>query len=197
MGHYMDIFTYPEATEVSRMQMDADQFCQDNCDPWEHGGSREGVTAEPVQLKREAGILPDLKAVQEFLIYSNERPDYETWAVRFRGEAAPTKRTRDAEARVERLRAEYEALLRSTLPAHRKSALIGCAACGSKLSREHLGERDRCPVCHASLRSKTDSDRIAAKADAIRRAEQALRESRVKDGERAPVRWAMIAEVHC
>lgn len=195
--HHMNIFIYPEATEVSRMQMDADQFCQDNCDPWENGGSREGVTAEPVQLKREAGILPDLKAVQEFLIYSGARPDYETWAVRFRGEGAPTKRTRDAEARVERLRAEYEALLRSTLPAHRKSALIGCAACGSKLSREHLGERDRCPVCHASLLSKSDLDRIAAKSGAVRRAVRALRESRVKDGERAPVRWAMIAEVHC
>lgn len=196
MGHYMDIFTYPEATKVSRMQMDADQFCENNCDPWEHGGSREGVTARRVQLRRGAGIFPDFEAAADYL-YSNERPDYETWAVRFRGEGAPTKRTRDAEARVERLRAEYEALLRSTLPARRKSALIGCAACGSKLSREHLGERDRCPVCHASLRSKTDNDRIAAKADAIRRAERALRESCAKDGERAPVRWAMIAEVHC
>lgn len=194
--HHLDIFTYPEATEVSRMQMDADQFCQDNCDPWEHGGSREGVTAEPVQLRRGAGIFPDFEAAADYL-YSNERPDYETWAVRFRGEGAPTKRTRDAEARVERLRAEYESLLRSTLPARRKSALIGCAACGSKLSREHLGERDRCPVCHAPLRSKSDLDRIAAKSGAVRRAVRALRESRAKDGERAPVRWAMIAEVHC
>ena len=193
--HHMNIFIYPEATEVSRMQMDADQFCQDNCDPWENGGC-EGVTAEPVRLKRDAGIFPDFEAAADYL-YSNERPDYETWAVRFRSEGAPTKRTRDAEARVERLRAEYEALLRSTLPAHRKSALIGCAACGSKLSREHLGERDRCPVCHASLLSKSDLDRIAAKSGAVRRAVRALRESRAKDGERAPVRWAMIAEVHC
>lgn len=196
MGHAIEIFDYPETTNVSRMQMDADQFCQDNCDPWEHGGSREGVTARRVQLRHGAGIFPDFEAAADYL-YSNERPDYETWAVRFRGEGAPTKRTRDAEARVERLRAEYEALLRSTLPARRKSALIGCAACGSKLSREHLGERDRCPVCHAPLRSKSDLDRIAAKSGAVRRAVRALRESRVKDGERAPVRWAMIAEVHC
>ncbi len=116
MGHAIEIFDYPETANVSRMQMDADQFCQDNCDPWEHGGSREGVTAGAVRLKRDAGIFPDFEAAADYL-YSNERPDYETWAVRYRGEGAPTKRTRDAEARVERLRAEYEALLRSTLPA--------------------------------------------------------------------------------
>ena len=184
MGHAIEIFDYPETTNVSRMQMDADQFCQDNCDPWEHGGSREGVTAEPVRLKRDADIFPDFEAAADYL-YSGARPDYETWAVRFRGEGAPT------------MRAEYEALLRSTLPARRKSALIGCAACGSKLSREHLGERDRCPVCHAPLRSKSDLDRIAAKSGAVRRTVRALRESRANDGERAPVRWAMIAEVHC
>lgn len=196
MGHAIEIFDYPETANVLRMQMDADQFCENNCDPWEHGGSREGVTARRVQLRHGAGIFPDFEAAADYL-YSNERPDYETWAVRYRAEGAPTKRTRDAEARVERLRGEYEALLRSTLPARRKSALIGCAACGSKLSREHLGERDRCPVCHAPLRSKSDLDRIAAKSGAVRRAERALRESRAKDGERAAVRWAMIAEVHC
>lgn len=49
----------------------------------------------------------------------------------------------------------------------RKSKTIGCAECGSKLSRTHMAKRcgtyahPQCPVCSATLLSKTDQDRIA------------------------------------
>lgn len=196
MGHALQIFDFPEKTDRAEMQACADGWCRCNCDPWEHGGYVDDVTAEPVRLMRDLDVFPDFEAARDYL-YSDARPDYETRAVRYRGEGKETKRTRDAEERVERLDSELRGLLESTLPARRKSALIGCAGCGSKISREHLGSRDYCPVCRESLRSKTDRERIAAKRDALDRAKRALRESRMKDGQAAPVRWAMVAEVHC
>lgn len=196
MGHAINIYTFPEDVDPPVVQECADEWCRCNCDPWEHGGDALHVTADPVRWKRGLAVFPDLEAAEDYLC-SGARPAYETWAVRFRSDGEPSKRTMKIEERLARLEGELESLRSSTLPAKRKSALIGCAACGSKLSREHLGVRDCCPVCGAPLRSKTDLERIAAKGKAVAAAEGALRESRAKDGERAPLLWAVIAEVHC
>lgn len=196
MGHAMHVFAFPVKADRAEMQRCADEFCQCNCDPWEHGGDATGVTAEPVQVRSDLAIFPDFDAAVDFL-YSSKRPAYRTWAVRYRSEGEPSKRTEKLAERAARLSAELDALEDSALPCKRKSAYIGCAECGSKISREHLKRAWRCPVCGADLRSKTDRERIEAKRAARAKAERDLRESRAKDGEKAPVMWAMVAEVHC
>lgn len=43
---------------------------------------------------------------------------------------------------------------------HRKSQLIGCSDCGSKINKEYVKENNCCPVCGSPFYSSTDKARI-------------------------------------
>jgi hypothetical protein len=103
----------------------------------------------------------------------------------------PSKRTERQEAKVAKLRAKvteanekHSETCRKIIAAFygRKSKLVSCSCCGSKLSREHLGKRlgsyalPKCPLCSTVLLSETDQNRIKASEARVSKARKALDE---------------------
>lgn len=64
---------------------------------------------------------------------------------------------------------------------------VGCAECGSKLSKEHL-RGNRCPVCGTDLRSKTTLDTLKRYQTKIRELAKAAREEEETCRKKSPLR---------
>lgn len=106
-------------------------------------------------------------------------------AVEFYLPAEPTKREKAKRAKlaekVQQANQKHTETCRKIAAAFwgRKSKMVGCSGCGSKLSREHLAkrynpyERPQCPVCSTSLLSETDEKRIQASKDRVTKAVEA------------------------
>lgn len=78
----------------------------------------------------------------------------------------------------------------------RKSELIGCKCCGSKIARKYL-KNNFCPVCHSDLRPETTLNRIAAlKAKADKLHDAVLKEETKIAKKNGNVRWLVKIEYH-
>ena len=196
MGHAISILDFESGVSRKYAWECVNDFCRANCDPWEYDGCVDDVIAAEITW-RDDTEFPDFAAAEEFLYDYRCNHTYEPVAVRYRSEGKESRRTAALAERVDVLNAELASMRQKALPSNRTSAFIGCQACGSKIARAHLGSEWRCPVCGKDLRAPSAVKAIESKVARIDEARNRLRESRIKDGARAPIRWAVIAEVHC
>lgn len=103
--------------------------------------------------------------------------------------------TRRLEKQIREHREKMDSYIDANHVTGRKSALIGCSGCGSKISREHL-RSDRCPVCGTDLRSETVLSRIEGYRAKIAEWEHKIAEEKKKLGAKAPVKWLVKYEYH-
>lgn len=125
-----------------------------------------------------------------------ERGSYDDHAVLFRDttnlENAKTKKIREQIAQVRQKQSEYIA---ANHVSSRKSAMIGCPHCGSKIARDYL-RSDRCPVCGTDLRSETVLKRIDSYDAKIAELDKKLVDEKKKLAAKAPVKWLVKYEYH-
>lgn len=196
MGHAITYFDFDLKVDRAAAQEMVNQFCRENCDPLEHGGIPD-VIAAPIVWKNSTKPFADFQAAKEFLFDGALSNPYVPVAVQYRTEGEPSGATISLNERYERLLEEIRLMREKALPRNRKSAFIGCPECGSKLSREHLGDQWKCPVCDHDLRAPSAVRAIDSKQVKLVKTRDMLHEARMRDGRRAPIRWAVIAEVHC
>lgn len=121
---------------------------------------------------------------------------YDDHAVLFRDCGKQENATiRRLQKQIEDTRKKMEDYIAANHIANRKSALIGCPHCASKLSREYL-KGDYCPLCRTDLRSDTVLSRIQGYKDKIADWEKKIRAEKKKLGEKAPVKWLVKYEYH-
>lgn len=150
-----------------------------------HGGYT-GTIAEMNGIAKfvDRGFASEEEA-EEYLADRHNKWD-DAMAVSFFLPAEPTKRDEKAKAQAKlkaqkALRAlqELQRKLRDAFKA-RKSAFVGCSQCKSRLATSHIKADfvdPSCPVCHASLYSKTDQARLEKAKAKASEAEKALREA--------------------
>ena len=141
-------------------------------------------------------ICDNSGAAQEF-IAEKDKEFYGGYAVRYY-DFSEVKDSKRVEELREKLR-ETNAKLNEFADAHsvknQKAAFIGCACCGSKLSRVHL-RNNRCPVCYDDLRSSSTLERIESYNKKIEGCQKQIHQERLKDKKKAKIMWLIKFEYH-
>ena len=197
MGHMIEILDFDLKVDRKGAWAEVNDFCRINCDPYEFDGDVPEVLASPIEWETSRSIFGDLEAASHYLYARAVENPYAPTAVRYPQRWGPLLVGPSHYRRLERLRTELRAMHEKSLPKHRKSEYIGCPGCGSKLARVLLYDRYACPLCDHDLHSRSAVKSIDAKVEKMAEVREKLRDSRIADGEKAPVRWAVIAEVHC
>lgn len=108
----------------------------------------------------------------------------------------PTKSMEGIKARIEENRKAQAEFIANHHVRDRKSALIGCDKCGSKVAREYIPTTDRCPVCRNDLRPASTKDRIKRFEAKTKELEGKYLEAQKKLAAKAPVKWLVKYEYH-
>lgn len=122
--------------------------------------------------RREYGLSPEECAREaanfhiDYTIYGSideglnkTRKTTDRFAFRYRTEVS-TKESNDMKERIERLTKNLNEYREAHHVKNRKSQLIGCSTCGSKINKEYVKENNCCPACCSSFYSSTDTTRI-------------------------------------
>lgn len=123
---------------------------------------------------------------------------YDDHAVLFRDldAVSPTKTMENIKFRIEETRKAKADFVDSHHVRDRKSALIGCEHCGSKVAREYIPTTDRCPVCRHDLRPESTRERVKRFDAKVRELEGRYLEAQKKLVAKAPVKWLVKYEYH-
>lgn len=190
------IFDFPEDATVSEMQRVADEWCRE-WSPMKYVAGHGRVTAEPVQLLTDSGILPDFEAARD-LLESADRPEFHTWVVRYRGVAEKSEETKAAEKRKDEAQSDCCYISYVTNPTKRGEEVITCPECGVKLQARKLPYQyestGTCPVCGGSLRNEEERARLEEARRACYEADREVERCERRDKKRSAVRWALIVE---
>lgn len=190
MSHNIEYGIYKENINKDKVQKEWDNYVR-------IADRAEGASGLGKAIRWAEGVAP-LNSEEDAYdwVKSHDKGWYDQLAVRFYDvEAVNTakldelrKKCSDAQ---KKWAVKNNVLVRDT----RTSAYIGCAKCGSKLSRVHLN-RNRCPLCGEDLRSATELkalDNLSKKIDTLK--EQARKEE-AKQKKKAPVKWLVKIEYH-
>ena len=79
---------------------------------------------------------------------------------------------------------------------NRKSELVGCKKCGSKVAVAYIGSH-YCPVCGKDLWADYILERIKKYNADIKSVEEQMNEMKKKQTGKCPIKWLVKVEVHC
>lgn len=79
-----------------------------------------------------------------------------------------TKEARHIKDRIENVTKKLNEYWKAHHVKNRKSQLIGCSDCGSKINKEYVKENNCCPVCGSPFYSSTDKTRIEGYLSSIK-----------------------------
>ena len=159
----------------------------------QHSGDRYGTDSISFKGHRVFECYEEARAYIESL----DNRWYEGYAVKFYDyskveDTAKIKVLRDKIIETKNNKREYiaEHSVKSF-----KAAYIGCAKCGSKLSREHLNN-DKCPLCHNDLRSESTLQRINSFDKRIEEYNKKIHQEQQKQKKKAEIEWLVKYEYH-
>lgn len=187
MSHNVEYADYPEAVDKKKIQQ-----------MWDHTAACAGRKEGGGGLYSKIQWLPVICAsYEEAEVYIQRHDDgnYRQLAVRYRAPAdeAPQylvdARLALGESRMRLSKAN--AFHFSTA----KSAFIGCKACGSKLSREHL-RSNFCPLCRADLRPASKLAEVKRVQAVVQKAEKRLEDAEKRAAANGKLRWLVKVEYH-
>lgn len=195
MGHYVNFTVMDASATPAEMNAWRQEEAEMNYDRF------EGPLSLPdVEIVR-GKVLNGVKAAEDFLERRAMRDGlgYADAAVLFRDEnlVKPTKAMRTLEERMERLRNLRDKTHDDALPSRRKGKRTTCPQCESALTNSYLRSRDKCPVCSASLLSKTATERLANIDARIRKCSDDIDAERIRMAKNAPTRWLVRVSCHC
>lgn len=107
----------------------------------------------------------------------------------------PTKSMQSIDAQIEATKKARDEFVGAHHVRDRKSALIGCDKCGSKIARGYL-RTDLCPVCGSDLRPASTLERIKGYDTKLCRLKARRLDAQKKQIARAPIKWLVKYEYH-
>lgn len=187
MGHSIEYADYPESVNKKKVQQMWNHTAA--CEGWQ-----EGVRGLPGEIEWLPVICGTYEEAKDY-IQQRDDGNYRQLAVRYRAPAdeAPQylvdARLALGESRMRLSKAN--AFHFSTA----KSAFIGCKACGSKLSREHL-RSNFCPLCRADLRPASKLAEVKRVQAVVQKAEKRLEDAEKRAAANGKLRWLVKVEYH-
>ena len=123
---------------------------------------------------------------------------YSDHAVQYKDKSnlKPTKQMETLQARAKKLIDDKNEFIDAHSVRNRKSGLIGCGKCGSKIAKSYM-RTDRCPVCGTDMRPEYVIERIRKYEADHKAIMKQIEELRRKQNGKCPVRWLVKVEVHC
>jgi hypothetical protein len=141
-------------------------------------------------------ICDNSEAAQKF-IEERDRDFYGGYAVRYYdfSKVKDNKKVEELRKKINETIAKENEFVAAHSVKNQKAVLIGCAGCGSKLSREHL-RGNRCPLCHSDLRSASTLERIESYEKRIAGYQSQIDQEKLKDKKKANIMWLVKFEYH-
>lgn len=132
-------------------------------------GDRQEYGLTPEECAREAANFH-----VDYTIYdaveaglSVPRKHKDKFAFRYSSEI-DTKESKHIKERIENVTKKLSEYRKAHHVRNRKSQLIGCSDCGSKINKEYVKENNCCPVCGSPFYSSTDKARIEGYLSSIK-----------------------------
>ena len=138
---------------------------------------------------------------------------YDDHAVRYydTSHLIPSKKLEKIDEQIHENNQKKNEYIKKNSIAYRKSALVGCDNCGSKIAMRAFRRvdengkiepiRDTCPVCYYDLRSETVKNRLRRfyeKNDELfAKKEEIKKEFNQKNAKKGKLKWLVKVEVHC
>lgn len=194
MSHNVKYGTYPENVNRKKVETDWDNYVA--CEDWQEGAS--GLPCPIRWIEKE--ILNSYDDARLYLA-EHDNGDYDQLAVRYREiKINPTKKHITLRNKLNNLQAEYLQRNSVIYATTVKSEYVGCKGCGSKLASKYIQNTNKCPLCHAELRSATTLTGLQRLKERIGVAEKLLKNEentiRKKEEKRAVIKWLVKVEYH-
>ena len=192
MSHNIDYRSYPENVDRQKVLDDLNHYVA--MEDWQEGS---GGLLHGIRWYDFTPPCEDYSAAMKFL-KKNDKGNYDNLAVRYfvyeQNERGKKRIDAAKTACVDAYR-KYQAKEDVLYPTTITSAFVGCKACGSKLSREHL-HSNYCPVCRADLRPETTKNAIAAAKKRWKDAQVRVEQAEKANRGRAKHMWLIKFEYH-
>lgn len=190
MGHAIGHLVVSKRSEIMRA---AEEYAFRNTDRCENpSGSYHGnmhVHDRPICESEEEA---------EKMIESWDTGWYSDHAVQFKDKSVlkPTKQMIALNERKQKLINDRDEYKEKHSLKNRKSELVGCKNCGSKIATSFL-KNHFCPVCGKDLWADYILERIKKYNADIKDVERQYNELKKKQSGKCPIRWLVKVEVHC
>ena len=188
MGHAINYITEPENVDKKAVMASIQEVA-----------ARDG-DGYPGRVKWHSE-LPVYESYEEAekMIQRLDNGWYDDHAVRFYDyrNATRTKKIDELYQRIKETRDKRVAYANEHSVKNLKAEYVGCPKCGSKISRKHIGDRNRCPVCGQDLRSKTTLEKLQSYDDKIKALNEMIDVEKKKQTSARRVMWLIKYEYHC
>lgn len=197
MGHIVDYFTASRKEDIIPKAI---EWCSYNGDR-EEGSDCYDTTQMHITDRVYDSYEEALDAIEK--MYQGKW--YYDVAVRYHAkeELVPTAKEIALRKRIKKMYEDKNKYYDAHKLTGRRSSLIGCETCGSKISLDYLKAHPlrwngyECPVCGESLAPQYVKDRLAKyDADIHNLENQATELVKTRKG-KTPVRWLVKVECHC
>lgn len=188
MSHNVEHFTYPEKVNKQKVQAELDDYVA-------HEDWQEGCTGLFHQIRWLDGtVYKDYQEAHE-AIEKLDRGAYDQLAVKYYyHHEIKDQKYGELQDKCAETHTQYESRNRALYAQTVTAAFIGCKSCGSRLARIKL-RSNFCPVCGADLRPEHILKSVAAAKNRWDRAQESLKEYRVKKGKKE-ILWLVKIEYH-
>lgn len=184
--HNIIHWTYPEKTSINKIESDVVNYVHTHGD--RYGTDRIVMLSnKPFDNEKQAKSYID----------EMDRDFYGGYAVKFYdySNAKKTKKIDELKAKLLELSKNRDEYISAHHVKEFKASFIGCAKCGSKLSRQHLIS-DKCPVCRNDLRAESTLERIASFEKRIKECKEKIQQEIEKQKDKANIKWLVKFEYH-
>ena len=189
MGHNIRYEDYKLDVDKKKVQASWDEYVQ-------HEDWQEGASGLPMPIRWVDSIFESYDDARKYIEREDERTWYNCMAVKYKEykRNPNSKAILDLDKRIKDQYDNIEKIKKEASIKNRTSKYIGCPACGSSLSSEHL-HGEKCPLCGNDLRSPTNLNRIA---NANRKYNDLLtkRAEQIKKDNKPEIRWLVKIEYH-
>lgn len=184
--HNIIHWTYPEKTSISQIEKEILNYVHSHSDGY--GTDKIAIlSTKPFENEDEARTYID----------EMDRNFYGGYAVKFYdySKVKDTKKITELKSKLAEIMHKQSEYIDTHHVKDFKASFIGCAKCGSKLSKQHL-KNDKCPVCYADLRAESTLERIASFKNRINECQEKIQQEIHKQKDKAKIYWLIKFEYH-
>ena len=189
MGHVYDYSVFPEKTSKEKMYESSTEFAFYNVD------REENPTCSYFNRWVQHNMVFDSKAEAENFL--NKQGTYVDGCVRFREPAKPSAKMINLKEKIKATCQKQREFDKNHNITSRKSKLIGCENCGSKVAKNFL-KSNFCPVCGKDLRAEYILEKLKEYDKKNEFLKEEYEKEKNKQAKKKPViKWLVKTEVHC
>ena len=148
--HNIIHWVYPEKTDKNKIEKDVTNYVQTH-------GDKYGTD----NIRFLAGVFENEEQARTH-INEIDNGFYSGYGAKFYdfSKVKNTKKIDELNAKIDETFKKRDEYISTHHVKDFKASFIGCAKCGSKLSKQYL-RGDKCPVCYSDLRAESTLERIA------------------------------------